>query len=77
MRILRKSNDTPVLVGQVVYDRKGKRCCVKGRIPNGLMCVTKDNRIVRGSLHEFGCYVEGHSPHNALTPLRLQSFWED
>lgn len=77
MRILRKSNDTPVLLGQVVFDRKGKGCCVKQKIPNGLMCVDKDNHIIRGSLHEFGCYVEGQSPHNTPTPSRLQSFWED
>ena len=77
MRILRKSNDTPVLLGEIVFDRKGNRCCVKHTIPNGLRCVDKNNRIVRGALHEFRCYVEGQSPHNSLTPSKLQSFWED
>ena len=75
MTILRKSNDAPIKPGDLVFTRRGMRCLVRQLDP--LLCISKDNRVVRGSLHEFGCYIKGQSPHNSVTPFKLRSFWED
>ncbi len=82
--VLRKTNDTPIKNGDVVYDRAGKRYYVLSITWAGMRCVSMcpNKYHSSGTHHDFGCYLEGTSRKEASHTIggnskqKLRDYWE-